>query len=101
MYNHPNYLSFCSKHVFADTMRSIAVLLAGGISYFTNIISPEVADASAALIVSLIIFLSCLPLFNGLYKTCREIIILKRGPPLAQRFDRKYNLLLADKIEVK
>jgi len=67
-------------HVFADTMRSIAVLLAGGISYFTNIISPEVADASAALIVSLIIFLSCLPLFNGLYKTCREIIILKRGP---------------------
>ena len=66
------------QHVFADTMRSVAVLLAGSLSYYTHLISPAMADSSAAIIVSLVIFLSCLPLIKGLFYTLREIRLLRR-----------------------
>ena len=66
------------QHVFADTMRSVAVLLAGSLSYYTHLISPTMADSSAAIIVSLVIFLSCLPLIKGLVDTIREITVLRR-----------------------
>lgn len=62
-----------NQHVFADTLRSIAVLSAACIAYNTNLVSAEVADAFAAVIVSLIILLSCLPLTKGLVNTAMEI----------------------------
>jgi divalent metal cation (Fe/Co/Zn/Cd) transporter len=60
-------------------MRSVAVLLAGSLSYYTNLISPIMADTSAALIVSLVILLSCIPLIKGLTQTLSEIRMLRRS----------------------
>jgi len=68
-------LNMCSAwtHVFADTLRSVAVLIAAGIASVSDIISPEAADSIAAVIVSFIILLSCLPLTKGLIHTAIEI----------------------------
>jgi len=79
-------LNMCSAwtHVFADTMRSIVVLLAGALAYFTDIISPTVADASAAIFVSAVIFLSCIPLIKGLLKTVHEITIMRESALMLQ-----------------
>jgi len=68
-------LNMCSAwtHVLADTLRSIAVLVAGGLAFYFNIISASTADAMAALIVSFIIFFSCVPLLKGLYNISYEI----------------------------
>jgi len=71
-------------------MRSIAVLLAGAISYYTNLISPITADAAAALVVSLVIFLSCIPLCKGLLKTFHEITVLRESPFFMTYNERKY-----------
>jgi len=62
-------------------MRSIAVLVAAAIAYLCDAVSPESADATAAVIVSLIIIVSLLPLLQGLYLTAVEIWILTRRPP--------------------
>jgi Co/Zn/Cd efflux system component len=69
------------QHVFADTLRSISVLSAGGIAYYTNLIDASTADAAAAFSVSLIIFFSCIPLIQGIYNTLHEIIALRRQKP--------------------
>ena len=37
-------------------------------------VTPELADASAALIVSVLIFLSLIPLFSGLIQTIRSLL---------------------------
>jgi len=68
-------LNMCSAytHVFADTLRSIAVIVASGVAEVTKIVTPEVADAAAAVIVSAIILLSLVPLFSGLIRTWREL----------------------------
>lgn len=68
-------LNMCSAytHVFADTLRSIAVIIAAIIAYTSKIVTPEVADATAAVIVSAIILLSLVPLFSGLVRTWREL----------------------------
>lgn len=78
-------LNMCSAwtHVFADTLRSVAVLVAGALSFFTNLISPTFADASAALVVSLVIFMSCVPLVKGMAKTLHEIILMRQSPLMA------------------
>ena len=62
-------------------MRSIAVLVAAGIAYLFQAVSPEKADATAAIVVSIIIIVSLLPLLQGLYLTATEIWILTRRPP--------------------
>ena len=62
-------------------MRSIAVLVAAAIAYLFDAVSPEGADATAAVIVSLIIIVSLLPLLQGLYLTATEIWLLTREPP--------------------
>lgn len=74
-------LNMCSAwtHVFADTCRSVAVLLAGSLVYFCKSLSSTKADAAAALVVSIIIFISCIPLFKGLIITSHEIWILKQS----------------------
>lgn len=69
-------LNMCSAwtHVFADTLRSIAVLIAAGFAHlFPQTMTPAESDAYAAVVVSFIILLSCLPLLRGLYHTAREI----------------------------
>ena len=41
-------------------------------------VTPEVADATAAVIVSVIIFISVLPLFRGIYHTWCELRSITR-----------------------
>lgn len=77
-------LNMCSAwtHVCADTMRSTAVLIAAGIAYLVpNVVSPENADAWAAIAVSIIILISLIPLLEGLCLTGLEIYSLTRHPP--------------------
>lgn len=71
-------LNMCSAytHVFADTLRSTAVLIAAGLSYMLQLGQPEIVDAVAALAVSLIILLSLGPLLGGIvhaYKQMRQL----------------------------
>lgn len=61
------------KHVFADTLRSTAVLLAAGISYTFSIGAPAMVDAVAALAVSLIILMSLGPLLRGIYHAWTQL----------------------------
>lgn len=72
-------MNMCSAytHVMADTMRSIAVLVAAGISYFFHV-EPALVDATAAVIVSVIIALSLGPLVLGLIQTWNELQALKK-----------------------
>jgi len=68
-------LNMCSAytHVFADTVRSITVIVASIIAEVSQRVTPEEADAAAAVIVSAIILLSLVPLFSGLTRTWREL----------------------------
>lgn len=68
-------LNMCSAwtHVFADTLRSVAVLCAAGLATVSGVISADEADAGAALVVSIVILLSCIPLLQGTYFTAKEI----------------------------
>ena len=71
----PN-LNMCSAytHVFADTLRSAAVIIAVAFAMiFPDQISPLAADATAALVVSLLILLSLLPLLHGLWRSSRRL----------------------------
>lgn len=65
-------------HNMVDTLRSIAVLVAATIAYFDRRISSTVADATAAIVVSVIIAVSIGPLIIGLLETWSEIQELKR-----------------------
>ena len=58
---------FKHQHVFADTLRSTAVLLAAGLAYIFEVGAPAVVDAVAALAVSLIILFSLGPLLKGIF----------------------------------
>jgi Co/Zn/Cd efflux system component len=68
-------LNMCSAytHVFADTLRSLAVIFASLLAEFTSVVTSEVADATAAVVVSLLIILSLLPLFGGMIQTYRSL----------------------------
>lgn len=68
-------LNMCSAytHVFADTLRSIAVVIASTIAVYVESLTPEVADSAAAVFVSFIILASLLPLFRGLCRTWGEL----------------------------
>jgi Co/Zn/Cd efflux system component len=69
-------LNMCSAwtHVFADTLRSITVLIAAGIAFlFPLWLSPTEADSWGAIVVSFIILASTLPLLQGLYSTACKI----------------------------
>mmetsp|Transcript_8414 Transcript_8414/g.10967 ORF Transcript_8414/g.10967 Transcript_8414/m.10967 type:complete len:285 (-) Transcript_8414:49-903(-) len=67
--------NMCSAytHVLADTLRSIAVLLAAGASSLSSSIKSETADAWAAIFVSLIVFGSTFPLLKGLREKYNQI----------------------------
>ncbi|KAL7478298.1 hypothetical protein ACHAW6_004080 [Cyclotella cf. meneghiniana] len=68
-------LNMCSAytHVFADTLRSTAVLLAAGISYTFKLGAPAVVDALAALAVSFIILMSLGPLLRGIFHAWKQL----------------------------
>jgi len=68
-------LNMCSAytHVFADTLRSTAVIIATMLADFVPAITPEEADASAAVVVSALILLSLVPLARGMMHTVREL----------------------------
>jgi Co/Zn/Cd efflux system component len=72
---HRTNLNMCSAytHVFADTLRSLAVILASTISQLAGAVTPEVADSAAALAVSILILLSLIPLFQGLIQSASEL----------------------------
>ena len=62
-------------------MRSAAVLVAAAIAVLVPSIPPSSADAVAALVVSVIIVGSLIPLIQGLTMTAIEVISLSRNPP--------------------
>lgn len=69
-------LNMCSAwtHVCADTLRSIAVLVAAGVAFlFPHHLTPADADSWGTIVVSAIILVSLVPLFEGLYLTVRKI----------------------------
>ncbi len=59
----------CFQHVFADTLSSIAVILASLLAEFTPSVTSEEADAAASVIVSILIVLSLVPLLLGMKQT--------------------------------
>ena len=67
----------CLKHIFADFLRSSTILFAGTVSFFIESINTATADAWAALVVSVTIFVSCIPLVLGIVRTVKEIRTLK------------------------
>jgi len=63
-------------HVFADTLRSFAIIFASLLAKFTDSITSEIADATAAVAVSILIMLSLIPLIGGMvqtYKALRDV----------------------------
>jgi Co/Zn/Cd efflux system component len=68
-------LNMCSAwtHVCADTLRSLAVVIAALIATIFPAIPGETADAAAAVAVSMIIFVSLIPLIQGLVITAFAI----------------------------
>jgi Co/Zn/Cd efflux system component len=69
-------LNMCSAwtHIAADTLRSIAVLVAASISaLFPYVLSPMDADSLGAILVSIVILVSLGPLIQGIYNTALEI----------------------------
>ncbi|EEC44934.1 predicted protein [Phaeodactylum tricornutum CCAP 1055/1] len=69
-------LNMCSAwtHVCADTLRSVAVLIAAGFAYiFPQLLTPADADSWGAIVVSIIILISLGPLLQGLYLTACKI----------------------------
>mmetsp|Transcript_23574 Transcript_23574/g.28991 ORF Transcript_23574/g.28991 Transcript_23574/m.28991 type:complete len:365 (-) Transcript_23574:220-1314(-) len=71
-------LNMCSAytHVMADTLRSVTVLITAAVAYIFKGLDASIADAVAAMIVSIIIAISLGPLIVGLLETLREIQIL-------------------------
>lgn len=72
--NHAN-LNMCSAytHVFADTLRSVAVIIAAGLAEVLPEVTPEVADSTAAVVVSFLILLTLIPLIQGLFSSIAEL----------------------------
>lgn len=70
-------LNMCSAwtHICADTMRSIAVLVAATIAFLFKQVPADKADSAAAIAVSITILVSLLPLLRGLAITARELVI--------------------------
>ena len=69
-------LNMCSAwtHVCADTLRSVAVLISAGIAFLLpQVLTPADADSYGAIVVSLIILVSLVPLIQGLFATAVKI----------------------------
>lgn len=64
-------------HVFADTLRSVAVIIASALAELFDDVTAEEADAAAALVVSILILLSLVPLFQGLVQSGSEFLAIR------------------------
>ena len=65
---------FIFQHVCADTLRSVAVLVAAGLgTLFSDFVTPSQVDSAASVLVSIIILTSLGPLVQGLYFTACKI----------------------------
>ena len=82
-------LNMCSAytHVFADTLRSVAVVIAASLAELVDGVTSEEADAAAAVTVSILIILSLLPLARGLCRSGAEL----RGIYAEERDEKLYN----------
>lgn len=80
-----NNLNMCSAwtHICADTLRSLAVVLAAGIATLVPAVDGSMADSVAAIVVSVIIFISLMPLVQGLILTALSISALRKNKPSA------------------
>jgi Co/Zn/Cd efflux system component len=68
--------------VCADTLRSVAVLIAASVAWFVPGVPGNMADSVAAVVVSVIILGSLLPLIQGLVYTVVQIFVRTRNPPV-------------------
>mmetsp|Transcript_25287 Transcript_25287/g.38936 ORF Transcript_25287/g.38936 Transcript_25287/m.38936 type:complete len:353 (-) Transcript_25287:39-1097(-) len=86
----PN-LNMCSAytHVFADTLRSIAVIIAAVIAEVVDEVTSEEADATAAVVVSALILVSLIPLVQGLVKTFGELKAMRAEDAMENDFSEK------------
>ena len=68
-------LNMCSAytHVVADTLRSLAVVIAASLATVFDCIPSDVADATGAIVVSFIIAISLGPLLAGLFDAWSEL----------------------------
>ena len=68
-------LNMCSAytHIVADTLRSLAVLVAASLATVFGCIPSDVADATGAIVVSFIIAISLGPLLAGLFEAWSEL----------------------------
>mmetsp|Transcript_10 Transcript_10/g.23 ORF Transcript_10/g.23 Transcript_10/m.23 type:complete len:398 (+) Transcript_10:152-1345(+) len=87
-------LNMCSAytHVFADTIRSLCVVIASLLAKYTEAVTPEIADASAAVVVSILIFLSIFPLIGGMiqtYHSLREVNQLLKANETGENVDEE------------
>jgi Co/Zn/Cd efflux system component len=76
-------------HVFADTLRSIAVIVAAGVDKVVNGVTPEEADAAAAVVVSILIVLSLIPLCSGLASSVSELRAIQREEEAETTFQQR------------
>ncbi len=60
------------------------MLVAAILGHFIKAITPEIADATAAVVVSVIILIALLPLLSGMYRTSCKLNELRREE-LAER----------------
>ena len=74
-------------HVVADTLRSLAVVIAASLATVFDCIPSDVADATGAIVVSFIIAISLGPLLAGLFDAWSELSKLNEE-------ERKENHLL-------
>lgn len=64
--------------MFADTLRSLAVILASLLAEFVPSITSEEADAAAAVVVSILIVLSLVPLLGGMVHTYNSLLFVNQ-----------------------
>lgn len=88
-----SHFFFCcfTKHVFADTLRSIAVIIAAVVAKVVDEVTPEEADATAAVVVSVLILLSLIPLFQGMIQTSSELRAIRAEESSESKFSEESN----------
>lgn len=83
-------------HVLADTLRSLAVIVAALVAKFTPV-TPEESDATAAVVVSVLIMFSLLPLFKGMVLGTLELFAIRREE-VAEKDDGANDIVLSTQI---
>lgn len=95
-------MNMCSAytHVFADTMRSVAIILAAIVAEIVDGVAPGRADAGAAIAVSIVILLLLIPLFQGLVRIRGELRELQRELHIEKIYEEIKEGLVADGVRM-